>query len=276
MRNLKLTILIVLLLVISFTLPSLAKKTKIRNEFGETVQVRLKHLKSKDEEMGLYLNAYELIDLGNLDKGVYVASVYNLSNSFLGFIKYDSSESKKSILSINRFDLVQHLNGITEELPKLSIKDESSINTGEVKTSSELEKVSTESIDIKGEDVLLEQELLSHNDVNAAKKEELEEDSDQIEQLVIEKKKIKVANISNVAVHIDIIEPGKDPMGNGWTIDNDIYVPQYLLIDAEPIEISSKADLILKSNNGNVLKKHSADLKVDEKGDYILVINEQP
>jgi hypothetical protein len=85
---------------------------------------------------------------------------------------------------------------------------------------------------------------------------------------------IKVANISDKTIRLKIEDREGNSIGGGWTVKNDIYVPQYLNFKSVPIEIKSDAKLIIENTDSDkVIKKLAKELNIDEKGNYVWFID---
>ena len=85
---------------------------------------------------------------------------------------------------------------------------------------------------------------------------------------------IKVANISEEEIHIKLVDPLGQAIGGGWTISNDLYVPQFLNFKSEPIKIEADAKLLISnSKSKEIITKLAKDLNIDEKGNYVWFID---
>ena len=85
---------------------------------------------------------------------------------------------------------------------------------------------------------------------------------------------IKVANISDEEIHINLIDPLGNPIGGGWTISNDVYVPQFLNFQSEPVHIEPNVKLLINnSKSQEIITKFAKDLNIDEKGNYVWFVD---
>lgn len=85
---------------------------------------------------------------------------------------------------------------------------------------------------------------------------------------------IKVANISDDEIRINLIDPMGNPIGGGWTISNDVYVPQFLNLKSEPVNIEPGVKLLINnSKSEEIITKYAKDLNVDEKGNYVWFVD---
>lgn len=218
----------------------------IKNEFPETIkiifQAELNQNKSNQE---LYLNAYEDLDKLSLQTDTeYQVYVYNIHGQSIGQLRENVIDQTEIKIS-----------------PFLIVK-----------------KYIFKPTQIK---VIGEAELILTTEEEPAKQEELQPQTlvaqpviKQAEAIIDTKRSIKIANISDRKVHIDIIEPGNQTIGSGWTIHNDIYEPQFLNYGSKPIKLSSSAKLILKPQNMKQSIQNAEDLLVDERGNFIWLIKD--
>jgi hypothetical protein len=85
---------------------------------------------------------------------------------------------------------------------------------------------------------------------------------------------IKVANISDKTIRLKLEDKDGTPIGGGWTIKNDLYVPQYLNFKSVPVEIKPDTRLIIdNSDTDTLIKKLAKELNIDEKGNYVWFID---
>lgn len=88
-------------------------------------------------------------------------------------------------------------------------------------------------------------------------------------------RKIKIANISNDDVVIEIENQASEKIGNGWMMTNDIYVPEFLDFNSEPVSLEPESVLIITSSKSKkVITKRASELNIDEKGNYVWFIND--
>ena len=216
----------------------------IKNEFPETIKIIFQtELNQNNQE--LYLNAYEDLDKLSLQKDTeYQVYVYNIHGQSLGQLRENVIDQTEIKIS-----------------PFLIVK-----------------KYIFKPTQIK---VIEEAELILTTEEEPAKQEELQPQTlvaepviKKAEQIIDAKRSIKIANISDREVHIDIIEPGNQSIGSGWTIHNDIYEPQFLNYGSKPIKLSSSAKLILKPQNMKQSIQNAEDLLVDERGNFIWLIKD--
>lgn len=187
------------------------------------------------EKIEIYLNAYELMEKLSLNQNSeYKIKVYNIYNDYLGYIR--SSSVLAGQLKISPFLLVA--DSVVVEQPIISpAKPES-------KPQSTSDQVSTTSSTAPPPSVQLS------------------------------KRPLRIANISNSQIHIDITETNGHAMGEGWTVANDIYEPQFLNLQSQPIQVSDEAQLIVtKVNNQTTVQKKAKELNIDEKGNYVWLID---
>lgn len=216
----------------------------IKNEFPETIKIifQAETLENKKE---LYLHAYEDLDKLSLGQNIeYQVHVYNIHGKSLGQLRENIIEQKE--IKISPFLLVRQY-----VFKPIQIK------------------------------VLEKAELILTTEEEPAKQEGLQPQTliaqpviKQAEAIIDTKRSIKIANISDREVHIDIIEPGNQTIGSGWTIHNDIYEPQFLNYGSKPIKLSSSAKLILRPQNMKQSIQNAEDLLVDERGNFIWLIKD--
>ncbi len=209
----------------------------VKNEFYKSIKLSLEYNDKVDE---IYLNAYELLKDVIVPKNTKLnAKVYNIYGEFMGYIKQEDKKAKQ--LRISPFFLIESEPVIAKEELK-------------------------EKLDTKPE---------IKPDLEAETKAEIKNPEPIISSSIA--RYIKIANIGEENIHINIFQPNGNPIGDGWTISNDIYVPQYLNFQAQPIDIDPESELeILNSSQKLIAKKKAKDLNIDQKGNYVWFINELP
>lgn len=89
----------------------------------------------------------------------------------------------------------------------------------------------------------------------------------------LSKRKLKIANLTAETLRVNISKDDRYIKEQGWTINGDDYSPQYLKLDNKVLEIDSTTNLFITDSKSNTtIKKISGDLNVDERGNYIFVI----
>lgn len=242
-----------------------SNEISVKNEYPESVKVVFEAI---GEEIEIYLNAYEVQEKVSLSKNSdYKIRVYNVYNEYLGYIRSASTITGK--VNISPFLLVRDL---TVEAPTVKfVREEKQAPTTtpapiinpapavENKASNENETTNTPSIVADVLDYVdLKDEFAKHKQIPSP----------------VEKRSIRVANISNSKIHISIIDNGgTQTIGDGWTVPNDIYEPQYLNLQSQPILISAEADITINKATGEAIKKKAKELNIDEKGNYVWLID---
>ncbi|MBT6842427.1 MAG: hypothetical protein HOA17_01350 [Candidatus Melainabacteria bacterium] len=218
----------------------------LRNEFPETIKIVFQTELSQNNKE-LYLHAYEDLDTLSLQKDTeYRVHVYNVHGQSLGQLRENVTEQNK--IKISPFLLVKKY--IFKPAQIKVIKEEAKLI-----------------LTIEESPVAKEEELKSQAIIAEPVTEQAEPNLD-------EKRSIKIANISDRDVHIDIIEPDNQAIGSGWTIHNDIYEPQFLNYGSKPIKLSASAKLILKPKDMEETVQEAKDLIVDERGNFIWLIKD--
>lgn len=209
----------------------------IKNEFPESIKLIFRYDEDR-ASLEFYLNAYENIDEVNLNQSIdYKVFVYNVYGQELGYLR--NSISGQKIIKISPFLLVKNYN---------------------------FKKPNIEELGPAAEIIFTEEELQSFSGVAAVPKPKVVD--------LNLKRAIKIANISDRVVHLDIIEPGAKAIGTGWTIRNDIYEPQLLNFETEPVKLSSSAELRLKPESMGLIVKKAGDLEIDELGNFTWLIKD--
>lgn len=288
------------------------KQITIRNEFYESLKILLTSEDNKAElnDIEIYINAYETKNTINISKNIkYKVEVYNLYDEYLGHI-YNANTQKNNKISISPFLLIADKKESPKEDGKtLKIKEakeqvkQSDENNEELEQPAEFQAITestnfsdkiithkeTEETKIFRETEEKASELESKEITSASeipeteipKPKEIEINNKKINnfikpnsQLDIKARTIKVANISDSSVHIDMLDPEGKPIGGGWTIDNDIYVPQYLNLESKPVSIEPDVKLLINNiKSKEILTKFAKELNIDEKGNYVWFID---
>lgn len=234
-------------------------EVNIKNEYPEGVRVVFQDL---NDSIELYLNAYETISKVTLNSQAdYKIKVFNAYNQYLGYINNQGNASGQ--LNISPFLLLQEL---IESSPNIKIIDKPE-TTEQAKTQTESTSEPSVTEDKKkSSSVIIEEANI---------KDEFSKNKILAEQSL--KHMIKVANISSSSVRLDIAEPGEPALGLGWTVPNDLYVPQVLNFQQRPIQISAKANLLLTQiSTKDTMHKQANELDTDELGNYVLLISNPP
>lgn len=235
-----------------------ANDISVKNEYPESLKVVFEAI---GENIEIYLNAYEVLDKIALNKNSeYKIRVYNVYNDYLGYIR--SPAVLVGQLKISPFLLVRDSN---VEAPAIKfVKEDKPASTQNGSISKPLENL-TEKKETPNPIITDVLESIELKDEFAAEKKSL---------IPISKRSIRVANISKAQIHIDIVDSGNEPVGDGWTISNDIYEPQFLNFQAKPIQISANADLLVTQIISKaIVKKKAKELNIDERGNFVWLID---
>ncbi len=221
-----------------------ANEISIKNEYPESLKIVFEAI---GESIEIYLNAYELLDKVALNKNSeYKIRVYNIYNDYLGYIRSPSALTGQ--LQISPFLLVRDS---IIEAPTVKFVKKENLTDNKPETPTPIVADVLESVELKDE--------------FAAEKKSL---------IPVSKRYLRIANISKAQVHIDIVEPGNQTLGDGWTITNDIYEPQFLNLQSKPIQISDEADLLVTQAISNTtVKKKAKELNIDERGNFVWLID---
>lgn len=251
-------------------------EVNVKNEYPEGVKVVFQDL---EDSIELYLNAYETINKVTLNKRAnYKIKVFNVYNQYLGYINNQLNPSGQ--INISPFLLLQdfvdaspNVKAVAKSEPPTQVINQSktqSTSSSEPSVTEDKKKSSptnsTPSPIINPTAGIIEEANL---------KDEFSKNKTKAEQR--SKRNIKVANISSSSIHLDIAEPGEAAIGLGWTIPNDLYVPQLLNLKQEAIQITANADLLLtQMSSQDSMHKKASELNLDELGNYILLIGNPP
>lgn len=270
----------------------------IKNEYYQSLKVELKH-NNKTQE--LYFNAYELLKEVIVSKDSNLTmKVFDVYGNYIGYIDEKDKNSKE--LRISPFSIIKA--SIPEEkeleLPKKEtsfeeIKEISSAKIKEekieepakkeevilVEKPEPLKEYSYKAKSLKAPQPFIPEELKIKKPIIDSNGIEMDDDmsDEMLEMVSIDDKTaryIKVANIGEENIHIDIYLPDGSAIGKGWTVSNDIYVPQYLNFQAQPVDIDPESELQIFNTTSQKLitKKKAKELNVDQKGNYVWFINQ--
>ncbi len=240
-----------------------ATEISVKNEYPESLKVVFEAI---GENLEIYLNAYELLDKVALNKNSeYKIRVYNVYGDYLGYIR--SPATLIGQLQISPFLLVR--DSIIEAPTVKFVKED---KPATIQSSPETSPTS------KPQENLTEKQEATQPQITTdlLKSVELKDEfaAEKKSMIPLEKRPIRVANISKAQVHIDIVEADNQAIGEGWTIANDIYEPQFLNLKSEPIQISAEADLqVTQAISQTSIKRKAKELNIDEKGNYVWLID---
>jgi hypothetical protein len=237
-------------------------EVSVKNEYPESLKVVFE---ATGEKVEIYLNAYELMEKLSLNQNSeYKIKVYNIYNEYLGYIRSGSALAGQ--LKISPFLLVR--DSIVEAPTIKFVREEQPAATIQTSPISKPEPVSTES---KAE---APKSIISELVENVEFKDEFAKHKEVKVEMELNKRSLRVANISDSQIHIDITEQGSQRVGEGWTVANDTYEPQFLTLKSQPIQISNGADLIItKTNSNKTIQKKAQELNIDEKENYVWLID---
>lgn len=89
------------------------------------------------------------------------------------------------------------------------------------------------------------------------------------------KRKIKVSNLTAETIELSINKAGLDSDKPAWTLSSEDYSPQYLKVDDQIIEIDDQTNISITGTQSKTqITKYSGDLNIDERGNYVLVIED--
>jgi hypothetical protein len=272
------------------------KKISIKNEFFESIKIVLDPMHDNLREdlikKELYLNAYENKEDIFVTRGIeYNVKVYNLYNEYLGDIFRPNIKSKNK-LAISPFFLIKEITTKREKpiLVNQSAREQNNDNEGleiakqDLKRTVDVNKLALGSSKDNEEDnfkPIIKSKNFQSELITEKQEEETEifrTSKEQISDIYYAEnnktRNIKVANISDKTIRLNIEDRNGNAIGGGWTIKNDIYVPQYLNFKSVPVEIKSDAKLIIQNSDQNtILKKLAKELNIDEKGNYVWFID---
>jgi hypothetical protein len=256
----------------------------LKNEYYEGIKVILEaglNSSEKPDQKEFYLNAYQLIkDISVSSNAKIKIKVFNLYDQYLGFIQY---EKKDPTIKISPFllipaeldqqnkKIVSSMNEVQKAVDKAVLKDEIKDGVGFIipKTNSvPANTITTETKNNSGKpEPIIRAPMTDNSNILVETK---------IDQAVVDTKpkKIKIANISDSEIHVIIKKPNGEVYGDSWTVANDIYVPQFLNLQSEPITIDSESTIIItNTKTSKTLIKKANELNIDERGNYVLTVD---
>lgn len=257
----------------------------IKNEYYESIKVVLEASSSqvtKPELNEFYLNAYQSIkDIPITSNAKIKIKVFNLYDQYLGFIQYDKKDTNIKIspflLVPAEFDLtnkkvVSTIKEVQKAVDKAVLKDEIKDGVGLIVPKNNSALLNPVSIETKNTSNKPEPILRTTILESSATNLEAPTNSSSI-STDTKPKKIKIANISDSEIHIIIKKPSGEVYGDSWTVNNDIYVPQFLNLQSEPIVIDSESTIIVtNTKTSKTIIKKATELNIDERGNYVLFV----
>lgn len=260
----------------------------LKNEYFESIKVIIESklaTQEKPTELEIYLNGYEQVKDIAIPAGTkFKVKVYNLYDQYLGYIRINEEKPESNIrvspflLVPADFDkknkkIVTEIKELQKAVDKPLLKDNIADGNGPIIGKQDVGLIATSSSpkDSKPQTAAPEPIVkpVAH-ETEEVKVEPIE----QVQEPVDSKpRKIKIANISDSDIRISIQKPNGEQVGSGWTIGNDVYVPQYLNFQSEPINVEPLAKLIVSDpKTQKVFSKQARELNIDERGNYVWFI----
>ena len=261
----------------------------LKNEYYESIKVILEASFSdstKTEISEFYLNAYESVkDIPISSKAKIKVKVFNLYDQYLGYIQYEKKDSNIKVspflLVPAEFDqknkkLVSTIKEVQKAVDKGVLKDEIKDGVGLIIPKSNPVSATTLITETKNNNGNPEPVIrmpipeISNPASAPDPKSNLAQTP-----LDTKPKKIKIANISDSDVNVIIKKPNGEVYGDSWTVANDVYVPQFLNLQAEPIIIDSDSTIIITNTKSlKTLIKKASELNIDERGNYVWFVED--
>lgn len=219
----------------------------LKNEFEESLKIKLKPFEAKDSYKEIFINPYQVISIGEVQAGTYQIELFDVANNFLGYILEDISVDKK-IFALNRLKLRSSIDFdddesiAFEDLQKQALK---TIDSDSLKTSSQATQLSNKA-------------SLKRSTIQIYNKK---------------KRTVRIANQTGKDLQIDILEAGVKKVGDGWTIGRRIKKPEYLLYNSKRVMIAPNYKLIISEGEGfEPITINAKELEINKQGDYLLII----
>lgn len=261
----------------------------LKNEYYESIKVILEESFTdtpKTEQNEFYLNAYESIkDIPISAKAKIKVKVFNLYDQYLGYIQYEKKDPNIKVspflLVPAEFDqknkkLISTIKEVQKAVDKAVLKDEIKDGVGLIIPKSNPVSVTTLITETKNSngnpEPIIRTPVAEITNPNA-----LTDPKSNLAQTPVDTKpkKIKIANISDSDIHVIIKKPSGEVYGESWTVANDVYVPQFLNLQAEPIIIDSDSTIIItNTKSSKTLIKKANELNIDERGNYVWFVED--
>lgn len=226
-------------------------KVSLKNEFEQSLKVKLKLFEQKESYRDIFINPYQVVNIGEMKTGTYQLELFDVSDNFLGYILEDVS-SDKTIFALNRLKLRS----------SVDFNDEEDVAFGE------LQKQALKAIDIRSETSQSPQNTANKLITNKAK---LKRSTVQIYNK--KRRAIKIANESSQNLQVNILQNNGNKIGNGWTISQKVRNPEYLLFDSQKVMLAPDYKLVISEGKDyEPITVNAKELEINKQGDYILII----
>jgi hypothetical protein len=261
----------------------------LKNEYYESIKVVLEASFSespKTTNSEFYLNAYESVkDISIPTNAKIKVKVFNLYDQYLGYIDFKNNQKDRN-LKISPFLLVpaefdqknkkitNTIKEVQKAVDKAVIKDEIKDGVGLIipKSSSAVTQVQETKNSNKAPEPIIKTSAPEISSAILDAKSNLAQTP-----MDTKPKKIKIANISDSSINLIIKKSSGEIIGESWTVANDVYVPQFLNLQSEPIIIEPDSTIIITNTKSlKTLIKKASELNIDERGNYVWFIEGFP
>jgi hypothetical protein len=262
----------------------------LKNEYYESIKVILEASFSdtgKTEQSEFYLNAYESKkDIPLASNAKIKVKVYNLYDQYLGFISFEKKDPNIKVspflLIPAEFDqknkkLVSTIKEVQKAVDKPVFKDEIKDGVGLIISKSNPVSVTTQITETKSFNGKPEPIIRTTVPTETTNFNSSSDPKNNLTQTPFDTnpKKIKIANISDSDIHVIIKKPSGEVYGDSWTVSNDVYVPQFLNLQSEPIIIDTDSIIIItNTKTSKTLIKKANELNIDERGNYVWFVED--